>query len=119
MAEHFFDRLTEAVRIKRSPLLVGLDPRWEQLPSGLRHAADEETPIAKAAVYLEFCRGVIAQLKPAWAKERGIELAEQPSEPSRARSFGSRSPRASRLENSRRDAPQGTRQAGLGRKGHA
>jgi orotidine-5'-phosphate decarboxylase len=64
MAEHFFDRLTEAVRIKRSPLLVGLDPRWEQLPSGLRHAADEETPIARAAVYLEFCRGVIDVVAP-------------------------------------------------------
>ena len=68
---------------------------------------------------LEFCRGVLAHLKPAWAKERGIEVAEQPSEPSRPRTFGQRSPRASRLENSRRDAPQGTRQAGLGRKGHA
>ena len=68
---------------------------------------------------LEFCRGVLAHLKPAWAKERGIEVAEQPSEPSRPRTFGQRSPRASRLENSRRDAPQGTRQAGLERKGHA
>ncbi|WP_145110694.1 orotidine-5'-phosphate decarboxylase [Botrimarina mediterranea] len=34
----FFDRLAAAILAKRSPLMVGLDPRWQQLPEGLRPA---------------------------------------------------------------------------------
>lgn len=113
--------VTDSVQLKLRRLYPGtvLKPALRQVL--VPHPRTQRVggiPLTDEAL-LEFCRGVIAQLKPAWAKERGIELAEQPSEPSRARSFGSRSPRASRLENSRRDAPQGTRQAGLGRKGHA
>ncbi len=33
---HFADRLTEAIRKKQTPLCVGLDPRWESLPEGIR-----------------------------------------------------------------------------------
>ena len=60
----FTERLTEAVRHKRSPLLVGLDPRWDQLPTALRESAGEETPLGKAAVYLQFCREVIDVVAP-------------------------------------------------------
>jgi len=33
---HFGDRLTQAIKTKRSPLVVGIDPRPHQLPSGLQ-----------------------------------------------------------------------------------
>jgi orotidine-5'-phosphate decarboxylase len=64
---HFADALAAAVRRCRNPVLVGLDPRYEQLPDGLRkqQAADGA---ARARVYAEFCRGVIdavAALVPA------------------------------------------------------
>jgi orotidine-5'-phosphate decarboxylase len=48
-------------------VLVGLDPRYEQLPAGLR-SHDASDPQAKAQAYAAFCRGVIdvvAQLVPA------------------------------------------------------
>jgi orotidine-5'-phosphate decarboxylase len=55
------------VRQKRNAVLVGLDPRYDQLPEGLRR----DTPATceqQAAAYSEFCRGVIdvvATLVPA------------------------------------------------------
>ena len=60
----FTERLTEAVRTKRSPLLVGLDPRWEHLPTAMRESAGDETPLSKAAVYMQFCRDVIDVVAP-------------------------------------------------------
>jgi orotidine-5'-phosphate decarboxylase len=54
----FIDRLADAVRAKRSPLMVGLDPRAASLPAPLRVAAD--APVTHVAdAYAEFCRGVI------------------------------------------------------------
>jgi orotidine-5'-phosphate decarboxylase len=54
----FFDRLAEAVRAKRSPLMVGLDPRAASLPAPLKPAAG--APSREVAdAYFEFCRGVI------------------------------------------------------------
>ena len=38
--EHFADRLAEAVARCGNGVLVGLDPRWEQLPAVLRHEVD-------------------------------------------------------------------------------
>ncbi len=35
-AAHFADRLTQAVLAKKSPLCVGIDPRWDSLPEALR-----------------------------------------------------------------------------------
>ena len=64
MVATFTERLTAAVRAKRSPLLVGLDPRWDQLPSALRDSAGDETPLSKAAVTLQFCRDVIDVVAP-------------------------------------------------------
>ena len=64
---HFADRLVRAVRRTGTPTLVGLDPRYDRLPSGLqRHDASD--PQAKAQAFVEFCRGIIdvvADLVPA------------------------------------------------------
>ncbi len=61
---NFTERLSEAVQTKRTPLLVGLDPRWEQIPAALRESAGDETPLSKAAVYMQFCRDVIDVVAP-------------------------------------------------------
>lgn len=57
---HFFDRLAAAVRAKRTPLCVGLDPRRESLPAVLaqRHGANV------AAAYEEFCVRVLEIVAP-------------------------------------------------------
>ena len=60
----FTERLSEAVQTKRTPLLVGLDPRWEQIPAALRESVGDETPLSKAAVYMQFCRDVIDVVAP-------------------------------------------------------
>src|SRR5437773_180744 len=62
---HFADRLIAAVRAKGNPVLVGLDPRAENLPPGLIRHEDAE---ATASAFVSFCRGVIdvvASLVPA------------------------------------------------------
>src|SRR4051812_40837461 len=60
-ALHFADRLIAAVRSKGNPVLVGLDPRPENLPAGLI-AGDELN--AKAGAFSSFCRGVIDVVAP-------------------------------------------------------
>jgi orotidine-5'-phosphate decarboxylase len=57
---HFADRLAEAVRAKRTPLCVGLDPRWESLPAPMRqrHAGNV------AAGYEEFCLRILEIVAP-------------------------------------------------------
>lgn len=65
--EHFGDRLTLAVRRAKNPVLVGLDPRYEQLPAAMRRG-DAAGPSQRAEAYVEFCRGVIdvvAEMVPA------------------------------------------------------
>ncbi len=67
-SEHFADRLTAAVRRCGNPVLVGLDPRYEQLPDGLRHIGGTPTRARQAEAYGVFCRGlidVVAELVPA------------------------------------------------------
>jgi orotidine-5'-phosphate decarboxylase len=63
MSESLSARLAAAIRAKRTPVVVGLDPRWESLPDTLRHAADE-TAAGKAAAYARFCRDVIDVVAP-------------------------------------------------------
>jgi orotidine-5'-phosphate decarboxylase len=67
LTQHFADRLAESVRRLRSPVVVGLDPRWEQLPETLR--SNRSGSLAERAVaYTQFCNGVsdvVAQLVPA------------------------------------------------------
>lgn len=60
-AAHFADRLVAAVRRVRNPVLVGLDPRAESLPTGLIGGAG---PAAVARGYVAFCRGVIDVVAP-------------------------------------------------------
>jgi orotidine-5'-phosphate decarboxylase len=61
--DHFADRLIAAVRRCQNPVLVGLDPRHESLPRGLR-AADGRDYSAVAEAYRQFCRGVIDVVVP-------------------------------------------------------
>ena len=54
----FIDRLIAAVRHTSTPVLVGLDPRWQQLPAPLREA-HEDTQQGRAEAYRQFCCEVI------------------------------------------------------------
>ena len=56
---HFADRLAAGVRRVRNPVLVGLDPRADSLPSGLLAADQKTNPAAVAAAYERFCEGVV------------------------------------------------------------
>ncbi len=58
---HFADRLISAIRTKRNPVLVGLDPRAESLPKGLLNGEGNE---AVAWAYVAFCRGIIDAVAP-------------------------------------------------------
>ncbi len=69
----FADRLNEAIRRCRTPVVVGLDPRAESLPPGLLADADlsgsnPQSPIPdrlkRAAAYGRFSRGVIDVVAP-------------------------------------------------------
>jgi orotidine-5'-phosphate decarboxylase len=59
----FGERLAEAVRRKGTAALVGLDPRWEQLPEPMRGRGGD-SPGERAAAYRAFCRGVIDVVAP-------------------------------------------------------
>jgi orotidine-5'-phosphate decarboxylase len=62
---HIAERLSAAVRQKRTPVLVGLDPRAESLPAGMLAGEGYE---AVASAFASFCRGVVdavADLVPA------------------------------------------------------
>jgi orotidine-5'-phosphate decarboxylase len=54
----FIDRLAAAVKRLRSPVVVGLDPRWQQLPLGLLSQSDTSYHACSLA-YARFCNGVI------------------------------------------------------------
>lgn len=56
---HFADRLCDAVRKKRNPLCVGLDPRWESLPDEIRKRHGGDSLDSIAAGFEEFCRRVL------------------------------------------------------------
>jgi orotidine-5'-phosphate decarboxylase len=59
--------LAESVQRLRSPVVVGLDPRWEQLPESLR-SHNTGSFAEKAAAYARFCNAVsdvVAPLVPA------------------------------------------------------
>lgn len=62
---HYTDRLAEAVQTRKSPLVVGVDPRWEQLPDVLRQGESLEE---KAGAFRSFSIGVleaVADVAPA------------------------------------------------------
>jgi len=50
----FADRLADAVRSRGNPLCVGIDPRFESLPSCIQHAHDDGTLTGRARAFEEF-----------------------------------------------------------------
>jgi orotidine-5'-phosphate decarboxylase len=62
--ERFAERLASAVRHRASPVVVGLDPRWQQLPEPLRREAAADDALHHAAAYEKFCVGVIDVVAP-------------------------------------------------------
>ena len=56
---HFGDRLARAVNDKRSPVCVGLDPRWQSLPKVVRGQTDARDYAGVAACTRTFCCEVI------------------------------------------------------------
>jgi len=62
MTTHYADRLTAAIRAKRTAAVVGIDPVLERLPAELRPRGSD---LGSAAVATEtFCRAVIATVAP-------------------------------------------------------
>lgn len=60
--DHFADRLVSAIETKGTPICLGLDPRWEQLPESLRSEAlraHGNTPRARADAFLNFNRALL------------------------------------------------------------
>lgn len=62
--EHFADRLGTAIQSKGNALCVGLDPRWESLPSELRKRHGGGTLEAIGRAYEEFCSRVLDVVAP-------------------------------------------------------
>jgi orotidine-5'-phosphate decarboxylase len=63
----FADQLSDAVTRLHAPVVVGLDPRWEQLPEAFRRSAGDSLS-ERAAAYQRFCNevtDVVAPLVPA------------------------------------------------------
>lgn len=60
---HYADRLHAAIAARKSPLCVGLDPRWESLPASLASWYDSTTA-GKAEAYLDFCTRVLDLVHP-------------------------------------------------------
>lgn len=61
----FAERLTEAMRSKESPVMVGIDPQWDQLPAELRERAitqKGETLAAVASAFLAFGQVVLEKV---------------------------------------------------------
>jgi len=66
MKHHFADKLAERIQQLKSPVVVGLDPRWEHLPQTFRSSG--ESLFERANAYALFCRDVcdvVAPLVPA------------------------------------------------------
>jgi orotidine-5'-phosphate decarboxylase len=64
---HFTDLLARVVHRLRAPVVVGLDPRWEQLPESFRKSSAGSLA-ERAAAYETFCKevtDVVAPLVPA------------------------------------------------------
>jgi orotidine-5'-phosphate decarboxylase len=61
---NFADRLADRVRRCRTPVLVGLDPRWEQLPPVVTAGAELADHSRQAAIYARFCSEVIDVVAP-------------------------------------------------------
>ncbi len=60
--QNFADRLCDAVRARKTPLVVGLDPRASQLPEPLR--TDSTHPAEIASAYQKFCCEIVDVVAP-------------------------------------------------------
>ena len=60
----FSDRLAYQIRHKKNPVLVGLDPRWAQIPDKLKEGKSENNPKDVADVFECFCKGVVDVVSP-------------------------------------------------------
>lgn len=71
MSSHFADRLTDAVKSKKTPLVVGLDPLYNRLPSAItshRDMNDEFDAAAAVDAIFDFCTQtmrIVAPMVPA------------------------------------------------------
>jgi orotidine-5'-phosphate decarboxylase len=71
MASHFADRLCDAVRFRKTSLIVGLDPVYNRLPTAIkshRHMNDEFDADAAVDAIFDFCTQtmrIIAPMVPA------------------------------------------------------
>lgn len=61
---HFADRLLAACRQKGNALCAGIDPRWDQLPSEIRHRHAGATLSAMASAFEEFSLRVLDIVAP-------------------------------------------------------
>ena len=67
MANHFGDRLYEAVKTKRTPLIVGLDPVYSRLPAAItsRREMNDEFDVASAVdAIFDYCTQVLRVMAP-------------------------------------------------------
>jgi orotidine-5'-phosphate decarboxylase len=67
MASHFADRLCEAVRTKKTSLIVGLDPVYTRLPAAIRshrQLNDEFDAAAAVDAIFDFCTQVLRIVAP-------------------------------------------------------
>jgi len=67
MASHFADRLCDAVKSKRTPLVVGLDPVYNRLPSAIKNHRDMNDEFDAAAAVdaiFDFCTQVMRIIAP-------------------------------------------------------
>jgi orotidine-5'-phosphate decarboxylase len=67
MANHFGDRLVEAVKSKRTPLIVGLDPVYSRLPSAItdrKDLNDEFDAAAAVDAIFDYCTQVLRIVAP-------------------------------------------------------
>ena len=63
----FADRLARAVAARHTPVLVGLDPRYEELPAGMEPLGTGGATadwVGKAVAYRRFCEAVIDVVAP-------------------------------------------------------
>ena len=60
----FSDRLALRIRQKKTPVLVGLDPRWAQIPDKLKEGKNENNPQDVADVFENFCKRIVDVVAP-------------------------------------------------------
>ncbi|QDT33254.1 orotidine-5'-phosphate decarboxylase [Thalassoglobus polymorphus] len=63
----YVERLHQAIQKKKTPALVGLDPRWDQIPAEIQNSADASGGTCgeiQAKAYEEFCLRIIDVVAP-------------------------------------------------------